>query len=298
MSSHWLRLTKVVLLPLTLRRGRFNETLLYELHPNDPSVRKNIPPPHSPTMVPFYHTVIVHNIPSGGTPAEKIKVLKENLPMASEIDYFWCPETKSGQGNNAQGPIFIVCYDAKVAAAVLEYIPQIECYIERLKGEIYVPVGRCTPGDNRVKHIETWSDVILWAGFVGEEMVLAVGARGSSNENDQDLRWLVNHHVQYVPRPLDGKREVTVWLSSVEKIWKPILKDGATKAVIAITQTIVAAIKTRMFCNKYGVGLKLVFEQEESAECFKLWLADKAVHPVTKKRRKVENGRWYIHRYV
>lgn len=299
MSSPWLRLTRIALLPIPLKHGRLHEMPLYELYPNDPSVRKKIPPPHLPTMIPFFHTVIVYNVPLEGKPAERIKILDDNIPGTLKIDYFWCPEMNGAeQKNGAQELIYIVCYDAKMATAVLRYLPQISCYKEKLTGEIYVPRGKSRWGTNRFREIEAWSDVVFWAGFTGREMVLGVGSRGVSNEDDQDLRWLVGHHVQYMPRYLDGKGEVTVWLSAIERDWKPIQKNGKAGAVGSVTQNIITAIKHKMYCNRNGIGLKLVFEQEKHADLFKTWLSAKATSLVPKRRRKLDKDRWYIHKYV
>lgn len=299
MCSPWLRLTKVSALPAASKRGQFSETILYELYPDDPSIRKKLPHPHPTNIIPFYHTVIVHNIPPGGDLAKKIKLLEDSFPRALKIDYFWCPgERCPEQKDNPRESVFIVCYDAEMAKGVLEFLPQVKCYAERLKGEIYVPEGERKWRGNRVYEIEAWSNVIFWAGFSGEEMVLGVGLRGLSKEGDQDLRWLANHHFHYVPSPLEGKNEVTVWLSSIEKDWKPVSKVSETSKIKHVTRPIVSAIKNRMYCNKVGVGLKLVFEKEDQAEYFKLWLTEKAVGLVPKYKRVAEKGRWYIYKYA
>lgn len=299
MCSPWLRLAKITLLPFTLRTLRFDEKILYDLNPDDPNIRNKLPYPRSGTIIPFFHTVIVHNIPAGTSLAEKTKIFEDSLPKALKIDYFWCPENKCpDQEDNPGESVFIVCYDAETAVAVLGYLPHITCYQKPLVGEIYVPRsdGRCTTRKH-IEEIRAWSSVIFWAGFAGEEFVLGVGSRGSSKEGDQDLRWIVNRDLHYIPQHQDGKREVTVWLSAVEKDWKPVVKDQA-ESIGKITRAINSEIKGSMNHNKHKIGLKLVFETERHAQYIKQWLSEKAVNPVPMWERTIDIERWYIFGYA
>lgn len=299
MCSHWLRLTKITLLPFSLRNLRFNEKILYDLDPDDPNVRKKIPYPRSGIAIPFFQTVIVHGIPAGKSQAEKTKIFEDSLPQDLEIDYFWCPESKCPeQEDSTRESVFIVCYDAKIANAVLEYLPQITVCQKPLVGEIYVPNSDGRRGTREhIEELRAWSNVVFWAGFVEKEFVLGVGLRGSSKESDQDLRWTVNHHLHYVPEHQDGRREVTVWLSAVEKDWKPALRDQAD-IIGKITRTISSEIKGSMNHNKNKIGLKLVFETEAHATYLKKWLSENAIDPIPVRERTVETDRWYIFNYA
>lgn len=299
MCSPWLRLSKITLLPFTLRNLRFDEKILYDLNPDDQNIRNKLPYHRLGISIPFFHTVIVHGIPAGKSQAEKINIFENSLPLELKIDYFWCPENRCPEHRHSPGEsMFIVCYDAETANAVLEYLPQITGYQTLLVGEIYVPKFDGRRGtEEHIERLREWSKVIFWAGFFGKEFVLGVGLRGFSKESDQDLRWTVNHHLHYAPEHRDEKGEVTVWLSAVEKDWKPALKNQA-ECIGKITRTISSEIKGSMNHNKYKIGLKLVFENEHHAKYLKKWLSEKAVCPAPVQERIVEIERWYIFNYV
>lgn len=299
MCSPWLRLTKITLLPFNLRNLRFSEKVLYDLNPDDSIIRNKIPYSRSNTTIPFFHTVIVHDIPAGKSQAEKIKIFEDSLPQTLKIDYFWCPESKCPEHENSPGEsVFIVCYDAETATAVLEYLPQITVCQKPLAGEIYAPKSDGRRGTREhIEELRAWSNIVFWAGFVGKEFVLGVGLRGSSKENDQDLRWTVNHHLHYVPEHQDEKGEVTVWLSAVEKDWKPALR-GQAESIRKVTRIISSEIKGSMNHNKNKIGLRLVFEKESHAKYLKEWLSEKAVDPIPVRERTVEIERWYIFNYA
>lgn len=299
MCSPWLRLSKITLLPFILRNLRFDEKILYDLHPDDPNIRNKLPYPRLGISLPFFHTVIVHGIPAGKSQAEKIKIFEESLPPDLKVDYFWCPENKCPEHKDSpEESMFVVCYDAETANAVLEYLSQITGYQKSLVGEIYVPKYDGRRGaKERIEELRAWSQVIFWAGFIGNEFVLGVGLRGSSKASDQDLRWTVNHHIHYLPEHQDEKGEVTVWLSAVEKDWKPVLRNQA-ECIGKITRTINSEIKGSMNHNKFKIGLKLVFENHRHAKYLKQWLSEKAVYPVPTRERTVEIERWYIFNYA
>lgn len=272
------RLEEVELLPTATSSGAIlDKKMLYELYPSDPRIRFT-----DDAVIPFYRTTIIHNLPLSGSVTQRISNLKSSLRGKFVLEYIWCP--KAGEEKPRESA-FIVCYNAKMAASVLEYVPQIRGYGRKLTAEIYTPDPH-GPAAHR-ERIKDWSHVMMWAQLIDYELRLIVGLRELElARHDRVSGWLLNVDVHHEPGTVTVAEngDITLWLTSPGSKWAQEWHgdlEGVPEIhrIHSVTEVIAFEIRKRMIWGRRKVGLKLMFKQDNHRKTFERWLDKCAGEP-------------------
>lgn len=262
------QLEEVELLPIATSSGTIlDKKVLYELYPSDPRIRFT-----DDAIIPFYRTTIVHNLPLNGSVTQRINNLKSSLRGKFVFDYIWCPKTGE---NKPRESAFIVCYNAKMAARVLEYILQIRDYERELTAEIHAPYPYGPLA--RRKRIEDWSHVMVWVQLVGDELRLIVGLRELElARHDRVSSWLLSVDDSWTTT-VSENGDVMLWLTSPGSKWAQewhgdLERVPEIQRIDSVTDVIAFEIRKRMIYGRHKVGLKLVFKQDNHRKTFERWL--------------------------